>query len=101
MNPALRQIALERIHILVSNAISIAKSNPDLSERHAFLAKRISMRYKIGLPYEIQIVFCKRCKSFIAPGINSKIRLGRSPVKAIRITCNFCGHTYRKIIPKE
>jgi ribonuclease P protein subunit RPR2 len=24
--------------------------------------------------------------------------LGRSSVKSIRISCNLCGHTYRKII---
>jgi len=50
------------------------------------------------MPYELRINFCKQCKNFIAPGINSRIRLGRTPLKAIRITCNFCEHTYRKVI---
>ena len=98
MKPALRQIALERMQILINSAISIAKVNPVLSQRQALLAQKISTRHKIRMPYELKIVFCKKCKSFIAPGINSRIRLGRTSIKSIRISCNLCGHTYRKII---
>ena len=100
MKPIVRKIALERMQILIDNAISNARTNPELSQRHAQLARRISTKYNIRMPYVLRIVFCKKCKSFIAPGINSKIRLGRASVKSIRITCNFCGHTYRKIIPQ-
>ena len=98
MKPAVRKIALERMQILINNAISNARTNPELSQIHAQLARRISTRYNIRMPYDLRIVFCKKCKSFIAPGINSKIRLGRASVKSIRISCNLCGHTYRKII---
>ncbi len=98
MKPAVRKIALERMEILISNAMSNARTNPELSQRQAQLARRISTRHNIRMPYDLRIVFCKKCKSFIAPGINSKIRLGRASVKAIRISCNLCGHTYRKII---
>jgi ribonuclease P protein subunit RPR2 len=100
MKPIIRKIALERMQILIDNAISNAITNPDLSQRQALLAKKISMRHKIRIPYALRITFCKKCKSFIAPGINSTIRLGRTSVKSIRISCNLCGHTYRKIIPQ-
>lgn len=98
VKPTLRKIALERMQILINSAISNAKINPDLSQRQASLARKISTRHKVRMPYELRIVFCKKCKSFIAPGINSRIRLGRASVKSIRISCNLCGHTYRKII---
>jgi len=98
MKPVVKKIALERMEILIDNAISNAKTNPKLAQRQALLAKKISMRHKVKMPYELRMVFCKKCKSFIAPGINSKIRVGRSTIKSIRITCNFCGHTYRKLI---
>jgi len=98
VNPTVRKIALERMEILVNQAISNARTNPDLSEKYGKLARRIGTKYNIRMPYDLRIVFCKKCKSFIAPGINSKIRLGRSSVKSIRISCNFCGHVYRKII---
>jgi len=91
---------MERMQILIDSAISNARTDPDLSQRHASLARRISTKYKIRMPYHLRMVFCKKCKSFIAPGINSRIRLGRTSVKSIRISCNLCGHTYRKIISK-
>ena len=86
------------MQILIDSAISNARTDPDLSQRHASLARRISTKYKIRMPYHLRMVFCKKCKLFIAPGINSRIRLGRTSVKSIRISCNLCGHTYRKII---
>ena len=89
---------MERMQILIDNAISNARINPELSQRQASIARRISTKYKIRMPYNLRMVFCKKCKSFIAPGINSTIRLGRASVKSIRISCNLCGHTYRKII---
>ena len=98
MKPVVKQIALERMQILIDNAISNAKINPKLAQRQALLARKISMRLKVRMPYALRMVFCKKCKSFIAPGINSKIRVGRTSIKSIRITCNFCAHTYRKII---
>jgi ribonuclease P protein subunit RPR2 len=101
MKPTIRKIALERMQILINIAISNAKMNPKLSQQQALLAQRISTRHKVRMPYELRIVFCKKCKSFIAPGINSKIRLGRTSVKSIKISCNLCGHVYRKIIPTK
>ncbi|HJM14051.1 MAG TPA: RNase P subunit [Candidatus Nitrosopelagicus sp.] len=98
MNNSKKEIATKRIEILFTNAVSNARLEPDLAERQALLAKKISMKYKIKMPYEIRSCFCKKCKKFIVPGINSKVRIGRSNVKSIRVTCNFCTHTYRKII---
>ena len=62
---------------------SNARINPELSQRQASIARRISSKYKIRMPYNLRMVFCKKCKSFIAPGINSRIRLGRTSVKSI------------------
>ena len=89
---------MERMQILIDSAISNARTDPELSKRQASIARRISTKYKIRMPYHLRIVFCKKCKSFIAPGLNSRIRLGRTSVKSIRISCNLCGHTYRNII---
>ena len=89
---------MERMQILIDNAISNARTDPELSQRQASIARRISSKYKIRMPYDLRIVFCKKCKSFIAPGVNSRIRLGRTSIKSIRISCNLCGHTYRKIL---
>jgi ribonuclease P protein subunit RPR2 len=98
VKPIVYKIAMERMQILIDSAIINARTDPELSQRHASIARRISTKYKIRMPYDLRMVFCKKCKSFIAPGVNSRIRLGRTSVKSIRISCNLCGHTYRKII---
>ncbi|MEO2219928.1 MAG: RNase P subunit [Nitrosopumilus sp.] len=98
MKPIVYKIAMERMQILIDSAITNARTDPELSQNQASIARRISTKYKIRMPYHLRMVFCKKCKSFIAPGINSRIRLGRTSVKSIRISCNLCGHTYRKII---
>ncbi len=97
MKNSKKQIAIKRIQILFNNALSNAKNNPGLAKKQAEIAKKISMKFKIKMPFEISSSFCKNCKEFIAPGIASKIRLGSKP-KSIRITCSYCNHTYRKII---
>ncbi len=98
VKPGAKKIAMERMQILIENAITNAKRDPELSQRQASIARRISTRHKIRMQYYLRMVFCKKCKSFIAPGVNARFRLGRASVKSIRISCNLCGHTYRKII---
>ena len=97
MKNSKKEIAIKRMEILFNNALSNAKNNPGLAQRQAEIAKKISLKFKIKMPLEISLSFCKKCKKFIAPGIASKIRLGSKP-KSIRITCSYCNHTYRKII---
>jgi ribonuclease P protein subunit RPR2 len=97
MKNSKKQIATRRIEILFNNALLNAKNNSELAQRQAEIAKKISMKFKIQMPFEVRLSFCKKCKKFIAPGIKSKIRLSSKP-KSIRITCLYCNHTYRKII---
>ena len=98
MKQSKRKLALERMYILINNAISNARSNPDLAKNQADLAWRISTHQRGRMPYELRMNFCKQCKNFIAPGVNARVRIGRTHLKAIRITCNYCEHTYRKVI---
>ncbi|MGI0101768.1 MAG: ribonuclease P protein component 4 [Nitrosotalea sp.] len=101
MKTRARDLIVERMQILIKNAISNARGDPEIAERQASLAKRLSTKYRVRMPYEIRMNFCKKCKKFIVPGFTARIRLGRSDVKSIRITCKFCNHTYRKIIKKQ
>ena len=84
--------------MVLENELAVALAEKDLAQKEARLARKISTHHRIKMPYELRINFCKQCKNFIAPGINSRIRLGRTHLKSIRITCNFCEHTYRKVI---
>jgi ribonuclease P protein subunit RPR2 len=93
-----KQIALQR----VINLIDTALFKPDLFVNdHISTAKKIIFKYKIKLPFQYKILFCKNCKRFIIPGKSSRIRVGRSSIKSLRITCKICGYTYRKIIKSK
>jgi ribonuclease P protein subunit RPR2 len=97
-----KEIATERIHILISNALRELKGGRDnIAEQHARLAKKIAMRLQLKLPYEIRQLYCKSCKRFITPGKNARVRIGRSRIKSIRITCLNCGHIYHKVVEKQ
>ncbi len=100
MRKSRNEICVERMNILIENAILNGRKNPKLAQQQAQLARKLSMRQKIRMPYQLRMNFCKECKNFLVPGLTSKIRLGGSSIKAIRITCYYCGHTYRKIIPQ-
>ncbi len=94
----IEKIATERIEILIENALLQIKDNEKLSQSYANLALKIAMRVRIRMPYFMRQLFCKKCKQFIVPGVNSRVRIGRTRVKGIRITCMKCKHVYRKII---
>ena len=98
MKSSKKEMATQRILSLVNRAVSNVRNDPKLAERQAQAARKISMKFKIKMPWSIQSSFCKKCKKFIVPSVTSKVRIGRSNVKSIRITCNFCNHTYRKLI---
>ena len=95
-----KEIAKERIYILIANALHELKEEDEdnLANAYARLVKKIAMRLRLRLPYEIRQLYCKKCKYFIIPGRNSRIRIGRYRIKGIRITCLRCGYVYRKII---
>ena len=100
MKNSKKEIANKRIEVLFKNAVSNSRSNPELARRQAEIIRKLSMKFRIRMPWEIRSSFCKKCKKFIVPNISSRVRIGRSNVKSIRITCSFCSHTYRKIIPQ-
>ncbi|HYA83022.1 MAG TPA: RNase P subunit [Candidatus Bathyarchaeia archaeon] len=93
-----KDIARDRVRILIANALNEVRGNEKIAHQQAYLAKKIAMRLRVRLDYEIRHLFCKKCKQFIIPGKDSRIRIGRTKTKSIRITCLKCGHTYHKIL---
>jgi len=93
---AKKEVARGRIEILL--ACALQEKDRELAQKQAGLAKKIDMRYRVRMPYRLRQLFCKKCKAFIVPGRDARVRTGRSATKAVRITCLRCGHTYRKVI---
>lgn len=98
MKKSYKDLALQRIEILVRNALESSRVDPEIAQKQAKLAKRISTKFRVRLPYEIRQLYCKKCKTFIIPGKTARIRIGRTHTRAVRITCLNCGHVYRKTI---
>ena len=95
-----RQIALERISILFENAIGMLKVNPELAQYYIVVARKIGMRYKVRMPKIFKRMICKKCKGFIIPGVNCRVRTRTNREPHIIITCYNCGG-YMRIPLKE
>ena len=70
MKNSKKEIASRRILILFENAISNARNNPELSQRQAHIAKKIAMRFKIKMPWQIRSSFCKKCKKLLLNAVS-------------------------------
>lgn len=98
MRRRLRAAALDRVAQMMGLAVAAARSEPALARRYAALAWRTCTKHRLRMPYEMRVMFCRRCKSFIPPGGGSRTRLGGGPPRAVRVTCLYCGHIRRKIL---
>jgi ribonuclease P protein subunit RPR2 len=88
-----RQIALERIKILLERAQKMKNEDYELARRYVELARRIATRYRIRIPKELKMTFCKKC---LYPYRSDKVRI-RVRKSRVIITCLNCG--YEKRIP--
>ncbi|HEX9319537.1 MAG TPA: RNase P subunit [Nitrososphaeraceae archaeon] len=93
-------IAAERVQILQWNILRELAIDQNIAEKQAKLATKIITHSRIKTPYSLRQLFCRNCKQFIIPGKTSRIRIGGSRMKAIRITCLKCLHVYRKKIER-
>jgi len=90
-----REIALERIHILFRLADKVFRENPERAQRYVDLARRIAMRVRIRLPRELRRRICRRCKGFLVPGVNCRVRVRPCREPHVAITCLRCGAVMR------
>ncbi|NWG08799.1 MAG: RNase P subunit [Nitrososphaerales archaeon] len=95
-----KDLARQRVDILIDNALKNARENMGLAQRQALIARRICMKFNIRLPYEKRQLFCRGCKKFIVPGINARVRLGNKP-RSVRVKCLGCGHVYLKVVDRK
>jgi ribonuclease P protein subunit RPR2 len=82
-----RQIALDRIEQLFSEAEKAFKEKPHLSNRYVELARKIAMKAKVRIRSELKKRFCKHCQSYLKPGVNCRVRLTK---KHLTYYCQSC-----------
>jgi len=92
---SIKQIALQRVHVLFGLAKQVAQENPELAQRYVRLARKIVMRARLRLPREYRFLVCRKCKSFILPGVNCRTRIQPRREPHMVITCLMCGGVNR------
>lgn len=90
-----RQIAMRRIQSLFGLARQNIRKEPELAQRYALIARKIAMRTRVRLPTEYRRMICRHCKSFIYPGVNSRVRVQQRREPHVVITCLVCGKQTR------
>ena len=95
-----KQIAKSRIDFLFQEAHDIFKEDRELANRYTSLARRYAQRARVKIPFEWRKRICHKCKRFLYPGINCRIRMQSRKGKGshMSITCLECNKTTRHFI---
>jgi ribonuclease P protein subunit RPR2 len=96
-----KQIARERIEILLAHAKKTFPTNQVLARRYVELARRIGMRAGVRLTGEQKFFICKGCGSLLVPGVNCRVRTRREYGTTVLITCLECGRKKRYPTARE
>jgi len=97
----LRDIAIQRISILLSKARELIKEDQDLSRRYVYLARKIAMKANVRIPRKWKIWICKKCNSYLLPGYNARVRIRNNRMSHLLITCLNCGNQKRYYLKKR
>ena len=88
-----RSIAKDRIVRLFQLAAEEFNTCPKRSDRYVELARLIGMRYRVGIPKDLKMRFCKNCNCFLVPGRNARVRLKGNYMTT---TCLNCSKSMRR-----
>ncbi len=87
----MKEIARERIEILLVLARKTFPGDKALSKRYVELAKKIGMKAGVRLPTQEKMFICKGCGGILVPGVNCRVRTQAGYGTAVLITCLDCG----------
>jgi len=90
-----KEIARERIEILLSHAKKTFPTDQALARRYVELARRIGMKAGVRLTAEQKLLICKGCGSLLVPGVNCRVRTRTEQGTTVLITCLECGRKKR------
>ncbi|HXY82387.1 MAG TPA: ribonuclease P protein component 4 [Candidatus Saccharimonadales bacterium] len=91
----IREIARERITILIQLAKQVAVDDPGLSKRYLEISRLIGMKAGVRLPKTEKMFICKGCGSLLIPGTNCRVRIRPEHGATVLITCLDCGRKKR------
>ncbi len=95
VRPVIKDLAKQRMYILFNKSMSVVKIDPELARRYVDIALAISRKSGVPVPRQFRMNYCKKCHSFLMPGVTSRIRLRGKGKKRIVIKCFSCGRIFR------
>ncbi len=87
-SPDSKRISRERIAILFARARECFPVDPSLSDRYVVLARKISMKQRVRIEQRFRRQYCHQCLSYLVPGVNMRVRIGRGKVTITCLSCN-------------
>jgi ribonuclease P protein subunit RPR2 len=87
-----QEIAEKRINGLFLEAENVFNEDAALANRYVFLARKLSLKFKVPLKKEQKTRFCRKCGSFLLNGKNARIRLSKGNLV---INCGVCKNIRR------
>jgi len=82
-----KRFAVENIKRL----FSLAEGSKEFSDRYVFLARKVGMKFRTGLPLGSKFKFCKGCFSFFRVGENCRVRIRNGKIVYLCFKCNKIG----------
>ncbi|MFO7792483.1 MAG: ribonuclease P protein component 4 [Candidatus Saliniplasma sp.] len=83
-----KKIAKERIEKLFEEARRATLEDDILrSNRYVELARKIGMKYNVGIPSKYRRRFCKRCYSYLFPGKTCRVRINKGKLVTKCLNC--------------
>ncbi|MGQ4834613.1 MAG: ribonuclease P protein component 4 [Candidatus Asgardarchaeia archaeon] len=96
----IKDIALQRIEILLKKAKETMDIDPKLSSDYVNLILRLVKKSRVRLPKNYKMWICKKCKRLLIPGKTARVRIRTRRTTHITITCLNCGNIKRYIVKK-
>jgi ribonuclease P protein subunit RPR2 len=96
-----RQIARERIDLLLDLAAEKLRADPTLSRRYVRLARLIGMKAGVRLDREAKMFVCRKCDTLLRPGLSARVRTRSERGTILVITCLNCGAIKRYPATRE
>ena len=81
--PGVRNTVIERMRQLFDQA----DRRREFSDKYVEMARKLSMRYKVPIPGDLQKRFCKHCHRYLIPGENCRVRTRESKVVYYCLNC--------------
>ncbi|MFX1571898.1 MAG: ribonuclease P protein component 4 [Promethearchaeota archaeon] len=96
----IKSIANNRMLYLFQRAHEIFPEKKELANKYVYLARRYAQRAKIKIPAEWKKHICNKCKNFLYPGLNCRVRMHSHKGKGshVSLTCFDCNKTTRYFI---